>query len=224
MPSISIDLLDLRDLLTRFDQTAKLQAAQSYEARQIYYSLDASLPSVIVPASLGKQLNALDPEGLIFHIQLKTLPADSLDNWTPSPDYAVVWSRADWLRSAEYRLSKSAHWQAARAQHEALRADDMRKSRMIDRIFTKIPPAAGRHLKEIIYTFTDEHKLKDFIAHFETALSITIYETPEGSPGTGQVVQEAQPSTEEASPQVFIPAAAEERSALQAGTAGGQDE
>jgi len=178
MTTISLPLLTLRDILTNYEDTAALNAARHFEQRQIYWALDASFPSRIVPATLARQIMAADPESLVLHVQLKALPAEYLDQWTPTAEYGVVWSVNDWRASAANRLQRLGPIKLTWERHQAASADEQRRARMIARIFTKLPERSAPALKELIHNLRTEGELRSFMTTFETALNIPIYEEP----------------------------------------------
>lgn len=178
MTTISLPLLTLRDILTNYEDTAALNAARHFEQRQIYWALDASLPSRIVPATLARQIMAADPESLVLHVQLKALPAEYLDKWTPTAEYGVVWSINDWRDSAANRIQRLGPIKLSWERQQAASADEQRRARMIARIFTKLPERSAPALKELIHNLRTEGELRSFMTTFETALNIPIYEEP----------------------------------------------
>jgi hypothetical protein len=178
MTTITLPLLVLRDILTNYEDTAALNAAHHFEQRQIYWALDASFPSRIVPATLARQIMAADPESLVFHVQLKALPAEYLDTWTPTAEYGVVWSVNDWRASAASKIQRLGPLKISWAAHQAQSAEEQRRARMIARIFTKLPERSAPALKELIHNLRTEGELRSFMTTFETALNIPIYEEP----------------------------------------------
>lgn len=178
MTTITLPLLVLRDILTNYEDTAVLNAARHFEQRQIYWALDASFPSRIIPATLARQIMAADPEDLVLHVQLKALPAEYLDQWTPTAEYGVVWATNDWRASAENKLQRLGPIKLTWERALAASADEQRRSRMIARIFTKLPERSAPALKELIHNLRTEGELRSFMTTFETALNISIYEEP----------------------------------------------
>ena len=178
MTTITLPLLVLRDILTNYEDTAVLNAARHFEQRQIYWALDASFQSRIIPATLARQIMAADPEDLVLHVQLKALPAEYLDQWTPTAEYGVVWATNDWRASAENKLQRLGPIKLTWERALAASADEQRRSRMIARIFTKLPERSAPALKELIHNLRTEGELRSFMTTFETALNISIYEEP----------------------------------------------
>ena len=190
MTTIPLSLIDLRDLLTNYETTAALNAARSFEQRQLYWALDASVPNRIIPSALARIISSADPDGLVFHVQIKSLPATHIDQWTPTPEYGVVWAADDWRASAENRLSRSTSWLAEKADRLEFSMEQARRDRMIARIFTKLPQQGARSLKELIHNLRTEDELRSVMQTFETALNLPIYEepTPARTPQSNQNV------------------------------------
>jgi len=195
MTTITLPLLVLRDILTNYEDTAALNAARHFEQRQVYWALDASFSNRIIPATLARQIMAADPEDLILHVQLKALPAEYLDQWTPTAEYGVVWAINDWRASAENKFQRMGPRQLSWARHLEHSAEEQRKARMIARIFTKLPERSAPALKELIHNLRTEGELRSFMTTFETALNIPIYEepapssTPQGDQGLQSLVE-----------------------------------
>ena len=193
MNAISLPLLALRDILTNYDATAALNAARHHESRQLYSLHDWVHPKRIMPADIGRLIADADPEGRVFFVQIKSVPVNLVDQWTPTAEYAVVRSAGDWLSSTEYKLSKSEAWQREFAALMAKSSNEDRLSKMADTIIRHMP-AVKHNIRDII---TAEHRkseaaLCSFIGVFEKALNnLPIYEAPTETETSDQGVQGA---------------------------------
>lgn len=178
----TLTLLDLRDLLTDWEATPTLNAAKHHEARQLYTSSDDIFAKRIVPADFARRLASDDPDGQVFFIQFKSIPATLMEaedfrRWTPTAEYAVIWPAADWPKSTESRLQRVAHLTATSLEHFARQHESDRLSRMATKIVKRLP--ALRNLLDILRAnATDEDSIRSTIAVFEKALNETIYEPP----------------------------------------------
>jgi len=193
MNTITLSLLALRDILTNYDTTAALNAARHHESRQLYATHDWVNPKRIVPADLGRLIADADPDGQVFFVQIKTLPVTLIDQWTPTPEYAVVRAAGDWLSSAEYKLSRSESWQREFAALMATSSNEDRLSNMAA-IIIRHMPAVKHNIHDIITAEyrKSEAALRSFIGVFETALNnLPIYEAPTGTETSDQGVQGA---------------------------------
>lgn len=178
MSSITLPLIDLRDLLTNFDNSAALNAARHHEARQIYAGHDWQVVKRILPADLARLIQASDPTGLVFHIDFKAVTHDLLDKWTPTAEYAVVCAAQDWMRTAEYQFVKSDGWKRQRASMMAASAEEDRLLRMSKTILAHLPAAKSIHTVLLAEQRKGEANLQSTIKHFELAIGLPIYEHP----------------------------------------------
>jgi len=191
MTTITLPLLAFRDILTNYDTTAALNAARHHESRQLYAAHDWVHPKRIVPADIGRLIADADPEGHVFFVQIKSVPAALVDQWTPTPEYAVVRSAGDWLSSAEHKLSKSEAWQREFAAIMANSSNEDRLFKMA-KIIIRHMPATKHNIHDIIVAEYNksEAALCSFIGVFEKALNNTpIYEAPTGTETSNQELQ-----------------------------------
>lgn len=141
--SQTISVALLRDLLFHFPNTAELDAAAHYEAGQLYAGPDRILNKQLVPATVARQLSALDPEGTYFYVQLKSLPPEALDRYASTPEYGVVWTPTAWRESVEFQLTKSAAALARAADYERRAHAESRIDRIVANIQRHFPSAEG---------------------------------------------------------------------------------
>jgi len=172
---MNLDITLVRDILFNWDSSPQLNAARAFEARQPYNNADRLAPKRIVPAALGRALALEDPAETIFYIQFKVLPVECLDSFTPSPEYAVVWPKAEWRQSTEYQWAAKHSWATDRAAFILRNAHADRIQRMAAKIIKFIPKY--QHIGDQLHQYKED-ELRRIIASFEQVLNITIYEEP----------------------------------------------
>ena len=188
MTTITLALLDLRDIFTDFSTSAALNAARAHEIRQPYANADAALPSRIVPAELAQAIATADPDQQVFVVHIKTLAPGQRDQWTPSPHYGVVWSVADWNSSAECRFQRAKNWSAERAEFFQQKHETNRLPRMLDKLCAFFPGSKQEQskLRTIATDIPTEAELKQWFGYFEAALKTKIYEPPQTEVSEGR--------------------------------------
>ena len=172
---MNLDITLVRDILFNWDSSPQLNAARAFESRQPYNNADRLAPKRIVPVALGRALALEDPTEAIFYIQFKVLPIEYLDSFTPTPEYAVVWPKAEWRQSTEYQWAAKQSWATDRAAFLLRNAHADRIHRMAAKIIQFIPKY--QHIGDQLHQY-QEPELRRIIASFEQVLNITIYEEP----------------------------------------------
>lgn len=178
----SLTLLDIRDLLTDWETSPALNAAKHHEARALYAASDEIFSKRIVPADFARRLLADDPNGTVFFVQIKSIPAtifnhDDYRRWTPTAEYGVLWAAADWPKSTESRLQRVAHLTATGLEHFARQYEADRLTRMASKITKRVP--ALRNVLDILRANQhDETEVRAVIQTFERILNETFYEPP----------------------------------------------
>jgi len=192
---ITLSLLKLRDILTNYDNSAALNAARAFEARQPYSHLDSVVPSRILDADTARLIAEQDPHENIFHIQIKRLPPAYIDQWTPTAEYAVVHAISDWHTCAEQKFQKSEAQRLANEFNAAVIAEVERKHRMVKKICSRIPIRES-DVAAVFHQCSDEASLHEMVKHWEQALGTPIYEPPQevsaSAPEGDQGLQETQ--------------------------------
>lgn len=172
---MNLDITLVRDILFNWDSSPQLNAARAFESRQPYNNADRLAPKRLVPVALGRALALEDPTEAIFYIQFKVLPIEYLDSFTPTPEYAVVWPKAEWRQSTEYQWAAKQSWATDRAAFLLRNAHADRIHRMAAKIIQFIPKY--QHIGDQLHQY-NEPELRRIIASFEQVLNITIYEEP----------------------------------------------
>jgi hypothetical protein len=172
---MNLDITLVRDILFNWDSSPQLNAARAFESRQPYSNADRLFPKRLVPVTLGRALALEDPNEAIFYIQVKALPVECLDQYTPSPEYAVIWPKSEWRQSTEYRWAAVQSWATDRASFLIKNAHADRIHRMAAKIIHFIPKY--QHIGDQLHQYKEE-ELRRIIASFEQVLNITIYEEP----------------------------------------------